>query len=344
MKYDIPRIGKGFVPLCLVLLAVNVTLLQAMAQEGNVRRVHDPCIIKAGDWYYVFSTLGCIKVRRSNDLVHWDYLGEVFKQIPPWAVEAVPGVRSLWAPDISYFNGRYHLYYSVSTFGSNRSSIGLATNRTLDPTDSRYKWVDHGPVISSAPHKNNFNAIDPNVVFDGQQPWLAFGSFWSGIKLVMLDRETGQRATGESTLYSIARRPNRAIEAPFLIHKGDFYYLFVSFDKCCKGVKSTYKIMAGRSKEITGPYVDKSGRLMMNGGGTLVLAGYDRFRGPGHNAILSEGGNDWLVHHFYDANHDGAPTLQIRPIVWDADGWPQPGEPVSSEPPHAEQEPARDGH
>ncbi|NOX56075.1 MAG: arabinan endo-1,5-alpha-L-arabinosidase, partial [Planctomycetes bacterium] len=161
------------------------------AQEGDIRRVHDPCIVKAGGWYYVFSTLGGIQIRRSKDLMRWEYVGEVFEEIPAWAKKAVPGVRALWAPDISFFNGQYHLYYSVSTFGKNRSCIGLATNRTLDPADDRYEWVDRGPVITSRPGKDDFNAIDPSVAFDGEQPWLAFGSFWSGIKLVRLDPETG---------------------------------------------------------------------------------------------------------------------------------------------------------
>ncbi len=313
-----------------VLVSVAAAIVAATptsGQEGNIRRVHDPCIIKADGWYYVFSTLGGIQIRRSRDLRHWEYVGEVFDRIPSWAKKAVPGVRSLWAPDISYFRGWYHLYYSVSTFGKNRSCIGLAINRTLDPSDKRCRWIDRGPVISSRPGRDNFNAIDPNVVFDGQQPWLAFGSFWSGIKLTRLDPETGLRSNRDRTIYSIASRNGGAIEAPFVIKRGRFFYLFVSFDQCCRGVESTYKIKVGRSEKITGPYKDRSGRPMMKGGGTLVLAGYGRYRGPGHNAVLSEKGRDWLVHHFYDAQHDGAPTLQIRPLLWDSDGWPLVGEP-----------------
>ncbi|HID20969.1 MAG TPA: arabinan endo-1,5-alpha-L-arabinosidase [Planctomycetaceae bacterium] len=304
-----------------------VAAIPTSGQEGDVRRVHDPCIIKADGWYYVFSTSGGIQIRRSRDLWHWKRVGEVFDRIPSWTKKAVPGVKSLWAPDIAYFRGWYRLYYSVSTFGKNRSCIGLAINRTLDPSDKRYRWIDRGPVISSRPGRDNFNAIDPNVVFDGRQPWLAFGSFWSGIKLIQLDPETGLRSARGRTIYSIASRTGGAIEAPFVIKRGRFFYLFVSFDRCCRGIKSTYKIKVGRSERITGPYKDRAGRPMMKGGGTLVLAGYGRYRGPGHNAVLSEKGRSWLVHHFYDAQHAGVATLQIRPLLWDSDGWPLVGDP-----------------
>ena len=144
-------------------------------QEGDIRQVHDPNIIKAGDTFYLFSTRAGIAIRCSKDLIHWRLCGDVFAHLPEWAVKDVPGLRGLWAPDVTYFNGQYHLYYSVSTFGSNRSSIGLVTNQTLDPTSDKYRWMDQGKVLSSNT-SDDWNAIDPNVVFDEQdQPWLAFG-------------------------------------------------------------------------------------------------------------------------------------------------------------------------
>ena len=212
--------------------------------DGDIRQVHDPSIIKSGDTFYLFSTRAGIAIRCSKDLVHWRLCGDVFAHLPEWAVKDVPGLRGLWAPDISYFNGKYHLYYSVSTFGSNRSSIGLATNKTLDPASDKYRWVDEGKVIGSNT-SDDWNAIDPNVVFDEQdQPWLTFGSFWSGIKLRKLDRATGQLSSQDQTLYSLASRPRAsdspgAIEAPTIIRKNNYYYLFVSFDLCCRGKDST---------------------------------------------------------------------------------------------------------
>jgi arabinan endo-1,5-alpha-L-arabinosidase len=308
-----------------ILLAVRPP---ALAQEGAVRGVHDPCIIRAGDAFYLFSTGPGIPIRRSADLFRWERAGRVFDASPAWFAREVPGATGPWAPDIARFGGLYRLYYSVSTFGSNRSCIGLATNRALDPADPEYKWVDQGPVLRSS-RRDDYNAIDPNVAFDEDgRPWLAFGSFWSGIKLTRLDPDSG-KPVEPVQLISLAARPGSdAVEAPFLIRRRGFYYLFVSFDKCCQGVQSTYRVVVGRSPELTGPYVDRLGKPMVEGGGTTVVESAGRVRGPGHCAVLSEGGRDWLVHHFYDADNRGAQTLQIRPLRWGEDGFPVAGEPI----------------
>jgi arabinan endo-1,5-alpha-L-arabinosidase len=151
--------------------------------EGFTQRIHDPVMAREGDTYYVFSTGSRIIVICSKDMVTWEWCGRVFEKNPRWLTDAVPGVGDLWAPDISFFNGKWHLYYAGSTFGSNRSAIGLATNVTLDRDSPDYEWVDEGLVIRSAPG-DDWNAIDPNVAFDETgQPWLSFGSFWSGIKM-----------------------------------------------------------------------------------------------------------------------------------------------------------------
>lgn len=295
--------------------------------RGDIRNVHDPSVIREGDTYYLFSTRAGIYIRCSKDLVRWTWCGDVFGHLPLWAVEDVPGLRSLWAPDISYFNGKYHLYYSASTFGSNRSSIGLATNQTLDPASERYRWVDQGKVIGSRT-SDDWNAIDPNVVLDETgQPWLSFGSFWSGIKLRKLDPATGKLSSQDQLLYSLAGRSHAgglpgAIEAPAIIRKNGYYYLFVSFDFCCRGKESTYNIRVGRSRHVTGPYADRSGKPMMDDGGTLIVSGAGRWRGPGHCAILQDRGGEKLVYHAYDADMRGTPTLRIKPLVWDQDGWP----------------------
>jgi arabinan endo-1,5-alpha-L-arabinosidase len=312
----------------LLLLIVLLPVFAWQQQlEGDIRQVHDPSIIKDGDTFYLFSTRAGIAIRCSKDLVHWRLCGDVFAHLPEWAVKDVPGLRGLWAPDISYFNGQYHLYYSVSTFGSNRSSIGLATNQTLDPASDKYRWVDQGKVIGSNV-SDDWNAIDPNVVFDEQdQPWLAFGSFWSGIKLRKLERATGQLSSQDQTLYSLASRPRSsdspgAIEAPTIIWKNNYYYLFVSFDFCCRGKDSTYNIRVGRARRVTGPYIDRSGKPMMEGGGTLVIAGAGRWAGPGHCAVLHGKDGDHLVYHAYDTEWRGVSTLRIASIGWDAEGWP----------------------
>jgi len=298
---------------------------------GDIRRVHDPSIIKEGDTYYLFSTgysaTERIPIRCSKDLRHWSRCGDVLSRIPDWALREVPGVTNLWAPDISLFNGKYHLYYSVSTFGSNRSVIALATNRTLDALSPEYGWQDEGMIIQSR-IQDDWNAIDPNIVLDeGGQPWLAFGSFWGGIKLRRVDLLTGKLSTDDTKLYSLASRPRGpnlpgAVEAPFIVRRGGLYYLFVSFDICCKGAESTYKTMVGRSFKVTGPYADRTGTQMTRGGGTLVLASAGRWRGPGHNAVLEEAVEDKIFYHAYDAQDGGVPKLRVGSLAWDAEGWP----------------------
>jgi arabinan endo-1,5-alpha-L-arabinosidase len=248
----------------------------------------------------------------------------VFSSVPQWAKDIIPGQNDFWAPDISYYNDKFHLYYAVSLFGKNTSVIGLATNKSLDPKADDYEWVDEGLVIQSVA-TDNYNCIDPNLILDADGvPWLAFGSFWTGIKMRRLDFATGKLSTEDETLYSLAQRPTPpdAIEAPFIIHKGDFYYLFGSFDACCQGVDSTYHVMVGRSEAVTGPYVDKDGVEMMKGGGTQVTFPTQRWRGPGHNAILQDDGVHYIVYHAYDAENQGTPTMRIDPLAWDADGWP----------------------
>lgn len=294
--------------------------------QGDVRQVHDPTVIKDGDTFYLFSTRAGIAVRCSKDLISWRLCGDVFAHLPAWAVNDVPGLRGIWAPDISYFNGKYHLYYSASTFGSNRSSIGLTTNQTLDPTSNRFRWEDQGQVISSQ-KTDDWNAIDPNIIIDEQgEPWMSFGSFWSGIKMRKIDVKTGKLSTSDTKLYSLASRPRSAelpgaIEAPVIVRRGSDYYLFVSFDFCCRGANSTYNIRVGRSKRVTGPYLDREGRDMIEGGGTLVISGGKRWRGPGHCAILQDQTGYKLVYHAYDADARGVSTLRITSISWEAD-WP----------------------
>jgi arabinan endo-1,5-alpha-L-arabinosidase len=308
--------------------------------EGDLR-VHDPVIIREADTYYVFSTgggwrSGIIPIRRSNDLYNWTLCGHVFDRLPQWATKEIPGARGAWAPDISYYNGRYHLYYSVSTFGKNNSAIGLVTNKTLDPNSPDYKWVDQGLVVRSYEGKDDWNAIDGNLVIEDENNiWLCWGSFWGGIMMRRIDPETGKLSTEDTTLYNLARRPRKeqhqtppvegAIEAPFIIRHGNYWYLFVSFDFCCRGTKSTYNVVVGRSRRITGPYVDKSGKPMMKGGGTQVItATTPNWRGPGHQAVLQEPSGDYLVFHAYHGQ-TGRSELKISTIVWEK-GWPRVGE------------------
>lgn len=310
-----------------------ISFLDAGAQSNEIR-VHDPVMIRQDGTYYLFSTGRGISVFSSPDMKNWQKEKPVFEKAPAWAVETVPGFKGhIWAPDISYHNGTYYLYYSVSAFGKNTSAIGLATNKTLKQDDPKYKWVDHGKVIQSVPGRDHWNAIDPNLILDKEgQPWLSFGSFWEGLKLVKLSKDLKSLAKPEEW-YTLASRPREfgtadsvagkgAIEAPFIFRKGDYYYLFASVDYCCRGEESTYKMIVGRSKELKGPYIDRAGVPMTEGGGTLVLQGDENWYGVGHNSAYTFDGTDYLVFHGYDASNEGKPRLRIEKLQWDAEGWP----------------------
>jgi arabinan endo-1,5-alpha-L-arabinosidase len=289
---------------------------------------------KEGDTYYLFSTGPGITFYSSKDLKAWRRLGRVFPGEPSWARQIVPNFNGhIWAPDIARHDGKYYLYYAVSAGGKITSAIGVTTNKTLDPASPDYRWEDQGIVLRSIPHRDLWNAIDPNIIVDKDgTPWMSFGSFWSGLKLVKLAPNWTTPAEPQEW-YSIAKRersvliddqdPGPAeIEAPFIFKKGDYYYLFVSWGLCCRGKDSTYKMMIGRSKDVRGPYVDKEGRKLAEGGGSLLLAGNPDWPGVGHNSTYTFDGKDYLVFHAYETADNGLQKLKIAELMWDADEWP----------------------
>lgn len=326
----------------LIVVFLVITCSSYAQQPGQVI-VHDPVLISADDKYYLFATGDGIDVWSSTDLENWSKQAPVFPESPAWAKREVPTFKGhIWAPDIHYFNGLYYLYYSISAFGKNTSCIGLATNPTLNPQDSGFKWTDRGKVIQSIPGKTNWNAIDPNLVFDESgHPFLAFGSFWDGIKLVRLSRDGMRTEDDLLTIPTLASRkinrraPNppaidnnpvdaggNAVEAPFIFKRGGYYYLFASIDYCCKGAASTYKMIVGRAKKVTGPYLDDQGKDLASAGGKLLLAGDSRWHGVGHNAVIKLEEDDYLGFHGYDAQDQGKPKLRIEKLKWDNKGWP----------------------
>jgi arabinan endo-1,5-alpha-L-arabinosidase len=314
-------------PVCLVATAADDnpssgTTNSAARWQRRGQFVHDPStIVKCGNDYWVFSTGPGIASWHSADLKKWDGGPRLFSTPPAWTTNAVPGFRGyFWAPDVIHLKNRYLLYYSVSTWGKNTSAIGLATNPTLDPTAASFAWTDQGAVVQSH-GGDSFNAIDPSVTqaADGSL-WLAFGSFWTGIKLLQLDPATGKRIAADSPMSSLAFHDS--IEAACLWQRGDYYYLFVDWGQCCRGTNSTYNIRVGRSMSVTGPYLDKQGRDLLQSGGTLFLASQGDFIGPGHAGIYQEGEIDWFSYHYYDANRGGAATLAVRRLAWTTEGWP----------------------
>ena len=317
----------------LVIVVLFITISTVWAQSKQIV-VHDPVAIEADGRYYLFSTGVGIASWYSDDLEQWHFLAQVFNPIPEWAKAEVPKFDgNMWAPDILYHNNQYYLYYSISSFASNRSCIGVATNKSLDPASSDYQWVDHGKVIESHPGRDHWNAIDPNIVFDdNNQPWMSFGSFWGGLKLVKMNSDLLSIANPQEwyTIASRQRDPllheadpgDAAIEAPFIFKKNGYYYLFVSFDLCCRKERSTYNVRVGRSETATGPYVDKEGVALIQGGGTLLVKGDENYYGIGHNSVYTFNDIDYMFSHGYDKKDNGRPKLITHILEWDNEGWP----------------------
>jgi GH43 family beta-xylosidase len=282
---------------------------------GNLG-THDPAIVEENGVWWEFQTGLGIYGKRSADGLHWEPLPSIFANKLNWWANFVPNQesRDVWAPDIQHFNGRAWMYYSISTFGSRQSAIGLASASSIAAGD----WRDEGLVINTTT-ASDYNAIDPNVFIDPQgAPWMVLGSWSSGIKLTRIDPNT-MKPTGQ--LYSLARRDG-GIEAPTLAYRNGYYYLFVSIGTCCAGVDSTYRIMVGRSQQITGPYLDKNGVNMMQGGVSLVKGNDGRWIGPGGQDIHIYDGKHIIAYHVYDRDNNGAAVLRIATLGWDTQGWP----------------------
>lgn len=304
--------------------------------------MHDPVMAYDNGRFWIFSTGVGIDVHSSEDMKIWRREPKVLDSIPEWPLEFVPTYKGhTWAPDIVKHDGKWYLYYSCSTFGKNISAIGVAANNTLDSSDPDYGWKDLGLVVKSVPGENDWNAIDPAVSFDSDgKPWMAFGSFWDGIQLIPL---ADDMKTPLAEPVTIARRGitptdgtsdpelgkeegveagDNAIEAPFIVSKDGWHYLFVSHDYCCRGLKSNYRTVVGRSRDITGPYLDSKGIDMRDGGGDVIAAGDYDYAGVGHCGVYEFDGRWWFVAHGYDRNANGASRLFLRPIEWQ-DGFPK---------------------
>jgi arabinan endo-1,5-alpha-L-arabinosidase len=204
-------------------------------------------------------------------------------------------------------------YYAVSTFGSQKSAIGLTTATTMAKGD----WTDQGAILTSAPGAA-YNAIDPCFVLDSSgAPWLSFGSWNKGIYLTKLSTST-YKPTGSK--YNIAYN-SAGIENSQIVYNGGYYYLFASVGTCCSGASSTYHIVYGRSTSITGPYLDKNGTNMLSGGGTTLDAGGSRYKAPGGESILKNGSSWVCARHELDSSNSYATVLFINDLYFTS-GWP----------------------
>jgi len=313
----------------LMMLAAPAYAAEFQPTLAGDTRIHDPRVIEVGGRYVAFGTgatgryRGAVRVKTSPDGVNWSDAGAIGKGPPRWALQTLGyQPNNVWAPSVSRRGDLFFLYYALSTFGGNASAIGLMTNAAFDPLRPADGWEDKGPVIASTPH-DDFNAIDP-FRFDASdgRAYLVFGSFWSGIKLAELDPSSGKLISPDAPLIALASRHRGAIEAPSVLEREGRFYLFVSFDQCCRGVASTYNLRVGRADRIEGPYVDKDGRAMLDGGGSLLLATTGRFIGPGGGEAVETSKGAMLAYHYYDGAEAGVSKLQFSPIHW-TDGWPE---------------------
>jgi len=224
----------------------------------------------------------------------------------------------------------------VSEFGKRNSAIGYQSTTSIMPGTSGYGWKDHGHVFHTKDGTDKYNAIDADVVRDTQgNYWMAFGSFGLGIQLIKLDGKTGYQASDDKTIYNIARRTSKASggaeEGPSLIEHGGKYFLFTAWDICCQQganiEQTTYKTAYGRADKVTGPYKDRAGYDMANGGGTILLERYGRYVGPGGGEAFQDLNRVRFVHHYYDLNGDKYNHIHIRDVVFTDDNWVEMGQP-----------------
>ena len=304
---------------------------------------HDPSIVEVDGVYVMVATSGreMAPVSTSTDLLHWKRIGPIMKDPPEWLKTAVPQHRSVWAPAPLLLGKALRVYYCASQkFGSNTSFIGVAENSNFDPANPCVGWVDRGEIVESHAEKDNFNAIDPDAMVgpDGRH-WMVYGSYWSGMYLLELDPKTGLKRSGATPIAvaSNTGERNNPLEAPVLRYHEGYYYLYVTYGLAAQGVRSTYRMMVGRSKSPEGPFLGFDGKPMTDGGHTDVLKSTPPMFGPGGgNVFQDKKGEWWFAYHYYDSTRHwhgdvwGKPTLQVRRVVW-ADGWPLPGLPAGVE-------------
>ena len=304
--------------------------------KDNLQPGHDPSMVRFEDGYALMSTNNNLQLWTSEDAYSWTNHKSTVSGVPQWAYTYAPKTEGIWAPDVFYMNGEYRVYYCVSEFGKRNSAIGYQSTTSIMPGTSGYGWKDHGHVFHTKDGTDKYNAIDADVVRDTQgNYWMAFGSFGLGIQLIKLDAKTGFQASDDKTVYNIARRTSKASggaeEGPSLIEHGGKYFLFTAWDICCQQganiEQTTYKTAYGRADKVTGPYKDRAGYDMANGGGTILLERYGRYVGPGGGEAFQDLNRVRFVHHYYDLNGDKYNHIHIRDVVFTDDNWVEMGQP-----------------
>lgn len=298
------------------LIMAAVLLIADKSYQNPVlnKNCPDPTVIHTEDgWFYLISTESHhqLPIYKSHNLVDWTFAASAFtREERPHFVHH----GAIWAPDINYINGKYVLYYAMSTWGGEwEAGIGVAVS------DAPAGPYHEAKKLLSSKEIGIKNCIDPFFIHDNGRNYLFWGSF-SGIY--------GMELTNDGTALMSGSKPVQVagtfMEATYIHKHGDYYYLFGSAGTCCNGERSTYRITVGRSKDLFGPYVDRRGKRLLDNNYELVLHKGNGFVGPGHNAeiITDKVGNDWMLYHSYKTDNpsDGR-VLLMDQIIW-YDGWP----------------------
>jgi len=316
--------------LCLVLAGVGVAVAPPTAADalaGSGTRLHDPSVIKVGSCFYGFSTgfendsanpTGSITIHRTCDATAatgWVKVGNTWSSTPSWIAQQLGSTPpNIWAPDVNYFDGEYHLYYGASLWGTANAVMGLLT-----ATNPAGPWTDRGMVT-------NVNyPIDPDVVRGGDgRLYVSWGSWTGGATWMhVLDESSGGLSTTDHNLWKVAT----GVEGVSIIQSGGYFYMYGSKGNCCSGVNSTYYTTVARASSVTGPYLDQAGGSAVNDAGTVVLRGTNPRIASGGGDVYVDGSSSFFAYHYYDAANSGRETLDIRSLSY-SNGWPVLGAPL----------------
>ncbi|RZJ77415.1 MAG: arabinan endo-1,5-alpha-L-arabinosidase [Flavobacterium sp.] len=308
----------NFISMLFFIMSINLLNAQQinLTYQNPIinKSLPDPTVIKAKDGYfYLYATENTknVPIYKSKNLTDWEFLGTAFTN------ETRPSFEpkgAIWAPDINYINGKYVLYYSMSVWGGEWTcGIGVAV---ADQPEGPF--TDKGKLFRS----NEIgvqNSIDQFYIAHKDRKYLFWGSF-RGIYAIELSPDGLSLKSGAEKI-QIA---GTAFEGTYIHKRGKYYYLFASVGSCCEGVKSTYKLVVGRSRSLFGPYVDKIDKPMMQNGYELVINANERFVGNGHNSeiVQDDKGKDWLFYHGVDKQNPKGRILLLDHLQWDKDGWP----------------------